>query len=384
MSQPDSVDGQPMRAMPASATGRPMRAILLPSYTWNPYQRLLAASLAEAGIKARAVSQWPQRAPILGAWWRHGRPDVVHIQWIHEFLGGSKGDPSWRTVRWFDWQLRLLKARGVRIVWTVHNLRGHEAGVGERATEAARRDADGHRSIIERADAIILHCQHARDGLIELYQPSPAARRRMHVLPHGSYVRQYAVDVDRSLAREALGLGSAGTVFAFVGSIRGYKGVGELLEAFAGPAGLGPDARLLICGKPLPSRLGRELRSRAESDPRIIMRLERIPEDDLSRILRAADAVVLPFRDILTSGSAILALSHGRPVIAPAMGCLPETLPDDAAILYDPDGPDALAGALRLANGADLAAMGRRARALADGLEWGPIAAATARLYRGA
>jgi len=140
---------------------------------------------------------------------------------------------------------------------------------------------------------------------------------------------------------------------------------------------------LLICGKPLPSRLGRELQSRAESDPRVILRLERIPEDDLSRILRAADAVVLPFRDILTSGSAILALSHGRPVIAPAMGCLPETLPDDAAILYDPDAPDALAGALRRANGADLAAMGRRARALADGLEWGPIAAATARLYRG-
>jgi len=52
-----------------------------------------------------------------------------------------------------------------------------------------------------------------------------------------------------------------------------------------------------------------------------------------------ADAVVLPFRDILTSGSAILALSHGRPVIAPALGCLPGTLPSDATFLYDADAP---------------------------------------------
>ena len=118
------------------------------------------------------------------------------------------------------------------------------------------------------------------------------------------------------------------------------------------------------------------------ADPRIVLRLERIPEEDLSRVLRAADAVVLPFRDILTSGSAILALSHGRPVVVPALGCLPETLPTDATFLYDPDDPDALASALRQAVAADLAAMGGRARAWADGLDWGPIAADTARLYR--
>ena len=146
---------------------------------------------------------------------------------------------------------------------------------------------------------------------------------------------------------------------------------------------LGPDARLLICGKPLPARIGRELEERAAADPRIVLRLERIPEEELSRVLRAADVVVLPFRDILTSGSAILALSHGRPVVAPALGCLPETLPADATFLYDPDDPDALAGALRRAAVPTWRPWESRARAWADGLDWGPIAAQTARLYRG-
>jgi hypothetical protein len=65
------------------------------------------------------------------------------------------------------------------------------------------------------------------------------------------------------------------------------------------------------------------------------------------------------------------------------MGCLPGTLPPDATFLYDPDAEGALADAMRSAAAADLAAMGARARAYADTIEWGPIAEATARLYRG-
>jgi glycosyltransferase involved in cell wall biosynthesis len=364
-------------SVPGPGRGAPLRAILLPSYQWNPYQRLLASALREAGVEATAVHRWSQRAPILGTWWSQGRPDVVHLHWIHEFLGGSRGTPSSWRVRWFGWQLRLLKALGVRLVWTVHNLKGHEAS-GEDANDAA-----AHRCILEQADAIILHCEYARDALVELYQPSPAARARMHVLPHGSYVRQYDVDADQAAARRALGLPDGGTVFAFVGSIRGYKNVGELLDAFMSVEELRPDDRLLIAGKPLPRKLGRQLEKLAAEDRRIVLQLDRLPEEELSRTLRAADAVVLPFRDILTSGSAILALSHGRPVIAPAMGCLPSTLPPDATFLYDPDAEGALAGALREAAEADLAAMGQQARAFAETIEWGPIAQRTAALYRG-
>jgi glycosyltransferase involved in cell wall biosynthesis len=284
--------------------------------------------------------------------------------------------PTRRNVFWFDWQLRLLKARGVRIVWTVHNLKGHEAGDDPN-------DAKAHRLLIEHCDAIILHCEYARDALTEMYQPSPAAQQRMHVLPHGNYVKHYAVDTDKAEARRRLGLPGDAKVFAFVGAIRGYKNVGELLDAFTRAPQLGPSARLLICGKPLPRKLGRELEERAAADPRIVLKLDRVPEEELSAILRAADVAVMPFRNILTSGSAILAMSHGRPVVAPSMGCLPGTLPADASILYDPDATDGLRGALRIAAESDLESMGQRARAYADTLDWGPIAAETASLYHG-
>src|SRR3972149_1297484 len=105
----------------------------------------------ERGLEVTVVSRWPRRYPIVGAWLAAGRPDVVHLHWIHDFLGGSKGVPTARNVRWFDWQLRVLRARGVRIVWTAHNLKAHEAGDDGRA-------ADAHPRLIERCDAGVLPC----------------------------------------------------------------------------------------------------------------------------------------------------------------------------------------------------------------------------------
>jgi glycosyltransferase involved in cell wall biosynthesis len=214
-----------------------------------------------------------------------------------------------------------------------------------------------------------------------MYGPSEAARRRMHVIAHGGYVGHYATDLDQAESRAQLGLPSTGTVFAFVGAIRGYKNVAEMLDAFATLPEAGPDERLIIAGKPLPRRLGRELEERAAGDQRIVLRLDRQTEEELSTILRAADVAVTPFREILTSGSAILALSHGRPIVAPAMGCLPQTLPGDASFLYDPDAEDGLTGAMRWALSADLRVMGAHAFDYAESLDWGPIAAETSELY---
>jgi glycosyltransferase involved in cell wall biosynthesis len=57
----------------------------------------------------------------------------------------------------------------------------------------------------------------------------------------------------------------------------------------------------------------------------------------------------LPYRRILTSGGALLALSLRRPVIAPGFASLREVLEDGRdSLLYPPEGgPAALAAALR-------------------------------------
>jgi hypothetical protein len=49
-----------------------------------------------------------------------------------------------------------------------------------------------------------------------------------------------------------------------------------------------------------------------------------IPDTELEAAIDWSDAVVLPYRDILNSGSAIFALSRSRPVLAPRLGSLIE------------------------------------------------------------
>ena len=49
-----------------------------------------------------------------------------------------------------------------------------------------------------------------------------------------------------------------------------------------------------------------------------------LPSEQVAAHLAAADVIALPYRAILNSGSALYALSVGRPVIAPQLGSLPE------------------------------------------------------------
>jgi beta-1,4-mannosyltransferase len=354
-----------------------LRVLFLPDYSHsNPYQRLLADALAERGadvVFAPPIRRTWLPATILGTWLLQGRAQVVHLHWTHPYLGGRQGKPTRYEVEWFVLQVRLLRRLGVRVVWTMHNLGSHE---GRRRP----REMEAHRRLVRACSAVIAHCDAAVDAAIQAYGLRPIERRRFCVIPHGSYLGAYQDAIDRTAARERLGLPQDARVFAFVGAVRAYKGTDELVAAFR--ALDEPSARLLVAGRPTAPRVEAQLREASAGDDRVILALDFIPEHELQVYLRAADAVVLPFRDILTSGSAILAMSFGVPVIAPRLGCLPTTLPDDAGILYDPARPGALEGALRTALVADLRAMSARALECARDLSWGTIADATLAAYR--
>ena len=362
---------------PSFQNGSASRALFLPDYSEsNPYQRLLATGLAEEGVRvdyAGIAALFP--FPILAAWLARGCPGVVHIHWTHEFLGVTSTSDTRPLARArFFGQLRLLRRLNVRIVWTLHNLGAHEGGHGPSERAA-------HKRLIALADAVICHCSAARDSAISAFELGPRDRDKLHVIPHGNYAGVYPDTIDRATARRRLALPMDARVFLFIGALRGYKGLEELIDAFrAVPE---PEARLIVAGMPNGESVAASLGRAAAADSRISLRLEFLPPEELQVYLRACDLVVLPFRDILTSGSAILALSFGRPVIAPSLGCLPETIPADAGLLYDPNSPGALAETMRKAMSTNLVPMEFEARFRANELAWRPIAAKTAALYRG-
>jgi glycosyltransferase involved in cell wall biosynthesis len=118
-------------------------------------------------------------------------------------------------------------------------------------------------------------------------------------------------------------------------------------------------------------------------DPRILVHAAHFfPNEEFQLYLNAADVAVFPFLEIMTSGSVIMALSFGRPVVAPAKGCLPELLDEELGIVYAPGQAGALGLAMEAIRERDLAACGRAAFRRARSLSWGPIARLTLEAYR--
>lgn len=338
----------------------------------NAYQRQLARALEALGVRV-AVADPSGALPLLSAVRAHGPVHVLHLHWTHQLILGATRPRSIIKGMRFLFELAALRLRGVRIVWTAHNLVDHE-----------RRDPAMElffgRLAVRLYTRIIVHCGAARSAVAAAYHISRPRQAKLRTIPHGHFIGSYADAMDRDAARARLGIETDGPVFAHFGQIRPYKGVFELLDAF-GPLAA-PTAELIIAGKPWNDRVAETLQERARRDPRIRLFLGFVPDDEVQLYMKAADAVVLPYRDILTSGSAMLAMSFGRAVIMPRCGCAEEMLDGRrGALLYETSDERGLGHALQSALRTDLAAMGARNRRRAAGFGWHEIALKTTAAY---
>jgi len=343
----------------------------------NPYMSLLTEHLNDRGLEVEE-DVLPQSTIALRGLWE-GFPDILHLHWLGAFhFVGDPGplEPVWVRAR-VAATLELLKRaqrRGTGIVWTAHNLSDHEGrfpGPDERF----------HREVARLADGIAAHSGHAKSSVVEEFGLERPAK--VSVIPHGNYVKTYPNEISRAEARRRLNVPTEARVFLFVGLIRPYKNIPSLIETFGELPG-SRGARLLVAGSPRDGSLEQVVRERAGEDPNVELVLEYIPDDELQVYLKAADIVVLPYRKILTSGSAVLAMSFGRPVIAPKLGTIRDVVGPHGGFLYDPSDPEGLEAALSRGLDADrseLREIGERNLERARGWSWESVARQTQQLY---
>jgi glycosyltransferase involved in cell wall biosynthesis len=161
-----------------------------------------------------------------------------------------------------------------------------------------------------------------RTGLSAAKERFPDLATKKHfVVPHGHYRDVYPRAEDQRQSRELLEVPAAARVILFFGSIRNYKNVLQLVRSFLTLEY--PEAFLLIAGKPS-AYIESRLRHLAECDRRIRLHLGVIPHNSVAHFFAAADLVILPFQEILNSGTALLSLSLNRPIVVPDMGAMSE------------------------------------------------------------
>ena len=240
------------------------------------------------------------------------------------------------------------------------------------------RPTRGQRDIVERLVAgsarTIVMSSTAAERLVAHYDVDPD---RVTMIPHGT---------DPRFAGPSLSSGDRPLVLTW-GLIGPGKGLETAIEAFAELGDLVPRPRYLIAGATHPNvrrdsgesyRHGLEFLVRRLGLEEVVEFDDRyLAADDLARLVRSADLVVLPYASVdqVTSGVLVEAISASKPVIATTFPHSIEVLAGGAGLLVPHADVSALGDALRTALTDRLAAtrMGRAAGRIAQGWDWPTI-----------
>lgn len=283
------------------------------------------AKAREAGLPlVEGVHLRPRLAPMelardalrLRALVRDEKIDVVHAHHSHD--------------HWLSLAIRPRHADGSRavLVRTFHNLRSVKPAVAAR-------------SLYRRTAAVFAVSRQIEARCREVGLPP----ERVHWIPGAADLPRFAGAGGGPAIREEFALGGAPVVVS-VARFAANRGHEQLLAGFKEVLRRLPEARLLLVGKG-------ERRDRLEQlvtdlglDQRVVFTGYR--DRDLPQVLAAADCFVL-----MAAGSddscraALEAMAAGRPVVARAVGALPETVVDgETGLLVGDDTPHAVAVAL--------------------------------------
>jgi beta-1,4-mannosyltransferase len=263
----------------------------------NPYTSLLYTPMLQAG---HAVVEYRLDRALLGKW------DVVHVHWPESVFNHSLPE-ALPTTESLLVALRRARRNGAKVLWTVHNLRAHEHPIFE---------ARFRERYFDLLDGIVALSEAGLQAAVETY-PRLAALPAW-VVPHPHYRGRYPDTMTREQARQALGIAPQARVVLNFGRVFEYKNLPALFAAVKQEPS--QDWAVIVAGRPRSAELATQLQQDAQTDARIRLEFDFIPDERVQRYFRAADVVVLPYREILNSGTALLALSFDRPVLLPEAG----------------------------------------------------------------
>ena len=320
-----------------------------------------------AGFARRLVKsfEYVLNLLILGFRLSASRTDILHVQYL-PFL-----ERRWPFEVWF---LKWIRRRGIRIVYTVHNVTRQDAP--EQGKPLFRR-------AYHLADALICH---GGGACAELVRDFGVPREKIWIIPHGPLFENRPM-LSPQEARTALGLPSEEALVLWLGVISPYKGIPFLLDAWKLMKKSGAKGRLLIAGTGDAGVMA-EIRQTIAAEgleSSVELRLEFIPVEQLPYFYQAADVLVYPYKAGTTSGALLTGLQYGKAIVATRLPFFEEYLKDEeTALLVDYGDVEALARFLQtlIQQPAERA---RIANALiqqsSQGINWQEIAKKTREVY---
>ena len=315
----------------------------------RPYAYGLAMALVASGVRLdvignefisspemhstpnlRFLDLWPRQSAgktALGKLWRvlghyirliryaaTAKPGIFHILW------NSK-------IQLFDRTLLMLyyKVLGKKVALTAHNVNQAKRDLCDtwlnRATLTIQYRLANH---------IFVHTEKMKT---ELSTDFDVAGERITVIRHPINNAFPDTGLDARDAKSNFGLSETDKTILCFGRIKPYKGIEYLLRAFEQLAATDESYRLIIAGDVeregatyMASLMGTISQMAARC--RITLNAQYISDEKMEVYFKAADVLVLPYKDIFQSGVLFLGYSFGLPVIATDVGSFREEILD--------------------------------------------------------
>ncbi len=274
----------------------------------------LAPLLRASGVVVHITEVPPRRYGVERAAMRHLcrrlDPDVVHCHGYRaDVLDGS-----------------VARGLGLPVVSTVHGFTGGgwKNALYERLQFRALR----------RMDRVVAVSSPLVDRLTRRGVP----RDRIVLLPNAYRALEPALS--RAAARARLGLAGEGRTVGWIGRMSREKGADVFARA-AITSGRSDLEWVMVGDGPERSHVEAQVRNAGFSDRFVFMG----QQPDAGRLVRAFDVLVLSSRTEGTPIVALEAMAAGVPVVATAVGGVPDLLEGDAGRLVEPERPGELAAA---------------------------------------
>lgn len=230
------------------------------------------------------------------------KPDLIIMQWWHPYFA-----PCYYIL-----QKCLRKYKKLMVC---HNVFPHERFPLDRFLT---------RMSLKGIDYYLVQSKMDEEDLLKL---KPEARYKR--VFHPTYNAFKMQNLSKEQARTQIGLGSDERVMLFFGYVRKYKGLRHILSVLSDVAKQVEGIRLLVVGDFGDDREEYIRLIEQEQIGEYVQIVEGyIPDKEVEKYFAASDLVVLPYESATQSGIAQIAYGFELPIVATAVGGLPEVVLD--------------------------------------------------------
>ncbi len=310
--------------------------ILITSFYNSP--NIYVKSIADALMKMENVEVL---CSIDAFWNTNIHFDIIHIQWPEEVLFWKS--PTVELLKNLKEKILYWKNKGSKIVVTRHNNLPHNS---KELSESL------YKMVYGCADAIIHLGNYSKENL-------SSDNAINEVILHPNYNSLISENNNQNL-KELFKIPNQAKVLLSFGAIRKQKEEDLLIDAFQKFQKNNKNVYLVICNPIFPSkkvgyrssvisRLKWERKKYLYDKTNIIFAESKVPNEKLNSYMDLSDVIITPRFEVLNSGVVFLAMTYGKPIVAPDTGNITEIMNKTGNPLFEIGNKKSLSQAIDMA-----------------------------------